>query len=289
MEPWRFSLHGGHSSAYCDHAYSSLEEMVEAAIACGYHTFGITEHGPREHPEHLYEEERAMGWTVATLEQKFEAYAQEVDRLREKYAGQISLLKGFEIEVPPVCSYDYTRELRERHKFDYIVGSVHWVNGHIIDYRRQDFDAAQAAAGGLEPLAIQYYEQVAEMVRALQPEVVGHFDLIRKNAPDEASVSTPAIQAAALEALTEVREAGSLLDVNTGGYRKGLGRPYPAPWVIRAATDLGINFCFGDDSHRAEEVGAGVDEARIYLLQAGVEEVVCIGRGGGSRQSMKLT
>ena len=288
MESWRFSLHGGHSSAYCDHAYSPLEAMVEAAIAQGLHTFGITEHAPRPDPAHLYAEELDLGWTVETLAEKFEAYAGEVDRLRAQYAGRIRVLKGFEIEVPPVCSYAFSQELRARYAFDYIVGSVHWVNGHIIDYRPEHFDAAVAVAGGLEPLAIQYYAQVVEMVRALRPEVVGHFDLIRRNAPSEGSVDTPAIRAAAVAALEAVAETGGLLDINTGGYRKGLGRPYPARWIVRAARELGIGCCFGDDSHRVAEVGAGLEEARAYLLGCGVDKVVCFTDGGTTRESVSL-
>jgi hypothetical protein len=32
------SLHGGHSREYCDHARSTLREILEAAVACGYDT-----------------------------------------------------------------------------------------------------------------------------------------------------------------------------------------------------------------------------------------------------------
>jgi len=45
--PWKVSLHGGHSSAYCDHAASPLRDMIESAITKGYRVFGITEHAPR--------------------------------------------------------------------------------------------------------------------------------------------------------------------------------------------------------------------------------------------------
>jgi len=58
---WKASLHGGHSGEFCDHAGGTLREMVEAAVAFGYRTFGVSEHAPRYEPRFLYAEERALG------------------------------------------------------------------------------------------------------------------------------------------------------------------------------------------------------------------------------------
>ena len=80
-EAWRVSLHGGHSSGYCDHAADPLAEMLAAAAAGGMAVFGVTEHAPRVEPERLYDEERVLGWTVDTLASLFAAYAAELDRL----------------------------------------------------------------------------------------------------------------------------------------------------------------------------------------------------------------
>ncbi len=278
-QPWKVSLHGGHSSAYCDHAHSTLRELIEAAIAFGYTTFGVTEHAPRVEEHRLFEEERAMGWDIPHLDHIFEQYAAELRSLQDEYADRITILRGFEAEVIPEANYvEVMRGYAERYQFDYMVGSVHWVNGHIIDHKREYFEQALAVSGSLEALAVKYYETLAEMALRLNPEVIGHFDLIRCSAPDEASVSTQAVRCAALAALEAVREAGAILDVNTAGYRKGLGRPYPAPWIVEAARDMGIGFCFGDDSHRAKDVGAGVVEAREYLLELGVREIAVLQR-----------
>ena len=42
-----------------------------------------------------------------------------------------------------------------------------------------------------------------------------------------------------------------------------------------------VPFCFGDDSHRPCEVGAGLDEARAYLLQNGVSTLTFLTRERG--------
>ena len=252
--PWKTSLHGGHSGEFCEHAAGSLRAVVESALAKGFLIYGVSEHAPRDEDRFLYASEREKGYTIERLYEEFDAYAKAVRALAEEYADRMTLLCGFEAEVVPTANY---RELmtghRERHGFDYMVGSVHYVNEIPIDGERADFDRAVESCEGLEAFAIQYYEAVAEMVEALRPDVVGHLDLIRKNAPPEADLATPVIRRAADRALEAVREAGAVLDLNTAGWRKGLGSPYPAPWLVQRAREADVAFCFGDDSHGPDE------------------------------------
>ena len=277
--PWMTSLHGGHSGEFCDHAEGTLLEILDAACEKGCTLYGVTEHAPRVAAELLYDEEVAMGWDVDHLLRQFGAYAERVAALEKLFRGRMTILRGFETEVVPSDRYvEVMLGLRTQYDFDFMVGSVHHVAGYIIDYRRDHFEAAQAACGGLEGLAVRYYETYARMVRDLRPEVAAHFDLIRRNAPDEASIHTPRIQEAACAALAEVAKAGAILDINTGGYRKGLGRPYPAPWLLEEAKRLNMPVCFGDDSHRPSEACAGIPEARAYLLENGFAEITVLQR-----------
>ena len=280
--PWFVSLHGGHSGAYCDHAEDTLEGLVRRAIALGMPVYGLTEHAPRVAPEHIYTEERSMGWDPAHLLRLFADYAAEARRLQAAYAGGIEILVGFEAEVVPQPDYaSVMLGLREQHQLDYIVGSVHWVDGIIIDYTRAEFDRAVSACGGREALALRYYETVAEMVEGLRPEVVGHLDLVRRHGGDDPAFETPAVRARAGAVLALMKEQGAILDINTAALRKGLSAPYPAPWLLEAARDRGVACCFGDDAHRVSEVGAGIAEARDYLLAHGITEVTVLAKGGG--------
>jgi len=239
--------------------------------------YGLSEHAPRVEPAHVFAEERAMGWDTAHLARLFADYAKEARRLQAKYADRIDLLVGFEIEVVPVGRYaEVMRDLRAHHQLDYIVGSVHWVEGIIIDYTRARFDQAVDACGGLERLALHYYDTVAEMIEALQPEVVGHLDLVRRHGGDDPAIESPAVRERARAVLALIKERDAILDINTAALRKGLATPYPAPWLLEAARDLGVACCFGDDAHRVGEVGAGIAEARDYLLAHGVASVTVL-------------
>ena len=291
---WRASFHGGHSWPFCDHATGSLDDILDAAASQRMAAYGVTEHAPRLDERFLYPDERKWGWDVRTLEEKFQEYFETLDTLIARYRGDLEILRGFESEVVPRSEYAAIyQEYRTRYAVDYIVGSVHHVGEISIDSFEPDFREALNAFGGLEPLAIAYYETLAEMVAALTPEIVGHFDLIRKFGTRFGDCETPAIRSAARTALQEIKLRGGILDLNTAGYRKNLGSPYPAPWVIQEAVKIGIPFALGDDSHKAEEVGAHFDDARLYLLAHGVKSLTTLRKSDeGVRQviaSIELT
>src|SRR6185295_16088033 len=115
---------GGHSGEFCGHAKGQLSAVVQAAIDAGFSTYGLSEHAPRFHVQHLYPEE--AGLVPADLARTFERYVRTALELRERHADRLELLIGFETEALPVESWvAKMRKLRESAPFDYIVGSVH--------------------------------------------------------------------------------------------------------------------------------------------------------------------
>ena len=288
-EEWKVSLHGGHSGEYCDHAEGTLREMLDAAVAFGYHTFGISEHAPRLDEQYLYDKEKEMGWTVAKIADDFNRYAHALPALVEEYADRLTILRGFEAEIVPSDNYaSIMRGYREQKlpdgspAFDYMVGSVHFINGYSIDGPLDLFKQALQSCGDIVELTREYYHQVALIVETLKPDVVGHFDLIRLNftkleetghtftASKVNAASMVAMLEAGTKALRVARDNNSILDLNTAGWRKGLSTPYPDTYWIQQAHQLEIPFCFGDDSHRGEQVGYGIVRARDYLLECKV-------------------
>lgn len=287
--PWMVSLHGGHSSRYCDHADNSLRELLDAAVDRGYRTFGVTEHAPRTQARYLYDEEIERGWGVGTIDSLFREYALELDVLRDEYCDRLCVLKGFEAEIVPPGQYpqimlDFKRNLN----FDFIVGSVHYVDDIIIDYKPASFRRALEHCGGYENLAVRYYGAVTEMVTRLKPEVVGHFDIVKKGLGAEGATESQRVLTAAGGALEVIRDANAILDINTAGYRKGMGCPFPSREYIRIAHDLGIPMCFGDDSHSVTHVGMDIGRTREYLLQEGVTRITTLTRSGSGLEREEI-
>ena len=99
----------------------------------------------------MYPEEVALGWDIPKIRELFEAYALESMALVREYHGRIVLLRGFEAEVVPCGNYaSVMRGFREEHGFDYMVGSVHYVQGIMVDYDTAQYQRACDTFGGQE-------------------------------------------------------------------------------------------------------------------------------------------
>ena len=282
-ERWKVSLHGGHSGDFCLHGAGTLRQMLDAAVAYGFTTFGVTAHAPRSHARFLYPEEVDAGYTPDDLARDFRNYADTCAGLADEYSGRLEVLRGAEIEVVPGSSYaDEARALRERYGLDYLVGSVHWVDEMPFDTSKADFEKAVARLGGLEPFALRYYDLAGEMVDRVSPEVVGHLDLPRLYAEGAPELESGAVRSAVASVLERALAAGSILEVNVRAEQRGLTTPYPAPWIVRLAAEIGVPLCFSDDSHSAETVGAGIESGRSYLLGLGVDTITRLTRSGGA-------
>jgi histidinol-phosphatase (PHP family) len=269
--PW-FSYHGGHSGEFARHAKGTLEEVVASAIRAGFSIYGISEHAPRYRAQDLFPDEADLG--VDDLVEMFDSYVRSALALRERQTDRIELLIGFETEVlPPQSWLERMRELRRRHpELEYVVGSVHNVGDASIDMHPKVTAKVAAAVGGKEVLERLYFDGVAEMAERLRPEIVGHFDLIRKFDGPEASFG-PETWKHIERALEAVRAVGAVLDVNAAPVRRGLGPVYPLPPVLERACEMGIPVTLGDDSHGPADVGVGLDACLRAIHQAGYERV----------------
>jgi histidinol-phosphatase (PHP family) len=278
--PW-FSYHGGHSGEFCRHATGTLQDVVRSAIDAGFTTYGLSEHAPRYRAEDLFPDE--SGLSVADLGRLFDSYVGTAVELRDRYADRIELLVGFESEVvPPQGWAEHMREIRKRYpQLEYVVGSVHHVGGTCIDMSPDLTARAAEAAGGKEALQRRYFDLVAEMVACLRPQVVGHFDLIRKFEGSEPrfSAGTWAHIESALEA---VRDVGAALDVNAAPARRGTGPVYPLPRLLERARQMEIPVTLGDDSHGPADVGLGLEACMRAIARAGYERVHYLTRERGS-------
>lgn len=278
-----FSYHGGHSGEFCDHARSTLEEVVECAIARGFTHYGLSEHAPRLRAADLYPGEEKLG--VAGLVRAFEGYVARAFSLRDSMAGRIELLIGFETEtLPPETWLDEMRALRAAHPFDYMVGSVHDLGGRWVDFGPQETALLAADLGGTEALQRAYFAAVTRMVEALRPEVVAHLDLVRKYEAPGFRFAPPVLREIE-RALEAIAAYGGVIDVNCAALRNGFGPVYPLPEILARARRMGIRVTLGDDSHGCETVGVGLEGARAAIVAAGYDRIAYLTRAEGWREA----
>lgn len=154
------------------------------------------------------------------------------------YKDQINILIGAEIEF---ISKDYAQhvdKLRNVYKSDYVVGSLHHVNSIPIDFSPELYAEALGQAKTLKNLYMQYFDEQYAMLKSVQPEVVGHFDLIRIFADQKLADSTllePQVWERVVRNIDFVIEYGGLFEINSRSWKKGLVDAYPQRDIIKVA------------------------------------------------------
>jgi histidinol-phosphatase (PHP family) len=150
--------------------------------------------------------------------------------------------------------------------YDYVIGSVHRVDGDEVDratdqsvYERYETYELYAA----------YYRNVREAALSGRFEVIGHPDLIKifRRYPD--GDISPLLE----ETADAVAESGVVVDVNAAGLRKPVGEIYPSQKFLEMFHRRGVPIILSSDAHAPEEVAAGYDRSLRLVHDVGYREV----------------
>jgi histidinol-phosphatase (PHP family) len=249
-----------HAHSTFDDGAESCEAMVKAAISKGCAVFGISGHAPMGFP---------TDWCMTRENEP--AFIEEMRRLKEKYAGQITLLTGLERDY-------YAPE--PAYRYDYIIGSVHYIKKDGAMFTVDDTEEAQIGdvrnyfGGDFYAYTKAYYEIVADVAGKTSPDIIGHFDLVTKfNESGKLFDETdPRYLKPALEALAAVTEKHKLFEINTGAmYRVGRTVPYPAPVLLKEFFELGGEIILSSDSHDGASIGYKFNEAAGLAKSCGFQ------------------
>lgn len=173
----------------------------------------------------------------------FGLYVEEATRLREKYTNVIEILIGVEIDWIRPTSLPWINECLHLYEFDLFVGSVHHVHDVPIDYDRRMYEEARSYSGGTdEGLFRDYFDLQYDMLRALKPPLVGHFDLIRLRSDDPGAdfLQWPGVLEKVTRNLDFIAEYGGVMELNSAGLRKGMREPYPIKAICKVSSACGF-------------------------------------------------
>ncbi|KAJ1646848.1 hypothetical protein LPJ64_001732 [Coemansia asiatica] len=284
-----FTFHT-HSGQFCKHASGDLESVVKKAVSRGMLVLGLSEHVPRSRPQDLYPEEAGM--TPSDLSTVFSEYVSEAQRLREKYSGQIEILIGAETEHITRESLEETKQLREKYRLDYVVGSLHHIDGMPLDFSKPLYEEIVEHFGGNRKMVFQrYFEQQFELLQELQPEVIGHFDLVRIFHPYNEGVEDPLatsneVWQLAVRNIEYAIGYGAIFEINSRAWKKGLRDAYPQRDLLGEILARGGRVTISDDSHGEQDLCMYYDRLLGYLREMGIDRLHYLGikkkeAGGG--------
>src|SRR5690625_4612857 len=165
--PISFDLHTHHYR--CGHAEGNIEDYIRAAIKNGLNIIGISDHSP-----FFYSDRDQLHPHIAMKKSEFPEYINEVLYLKEKYRDQIDVLLGIESDFFPEHIELYKKKYKI-HPFDYIIGSVHFINGKsVFDHSYWESLSYQEKVAHKE----KYYRLIQQSAESGLFHVLGHIDVI---------------------------------------------------------------------------------------------------------------
>jgi histidinol-phosphatase (PHP family) len=238
---------------------SDIASLVAAARAIGLAELGVSDHYVPLPDGSL------CSWSMPL--DALPAYLAEITAAAEAAGPALVVRRGLELDYFPE-QVGMLRDLLAGQPLDYVIGSVHYVDGFPIDESAGHWEALTVSER--DTVIEGYWARIAEMARTGLYDFCAHLDLTKKFGFAASGEIGPRI-ASALDAIAA---AGIAVEVNTAGWRTVSREAYPAPAILRACRERGIPTLINADAHAPPFLTRDFDRAAALVREAGYEEVV---------------
>ncbi len=239
-----YHTHLRDSEGKIDHTVEAVERFVESAAARGVDEVGIGEHV-------YYFRQTASIWSI---EYQSERCVYDL----EKFVGAVVEAKRRGWPVKLGLEVDHVGErqaelhdLLAPYPWDYLLGSVHYVDGQAIDLWPGMWCQASAVA-----VWDAYWGALTELAASGFVDVLAHPDL-----PKIFGIRPERIEYPALD--------GVVLEISTAGLHKQVRELYPDPAMLAGRPPVTL----ASDAHVPENVGRDFDRALALARAAGIDTV----------------
>lgn len=249
-----FHMHTDFSSD-CD---TPPGDMIEGAIQKGLHTICITDHNDKDYPADQHAKAPEFMFDV-------DRYFEVLSSLKADYADRIAVRMGIEIGLQPHLG-EYFEELTKKYPFDFVIGSVHLIEGKDPYYK----DSLDGYTD--EEFYRKAFLVTLENLKEVKSfDVLGHIDYVVRYGRHQARDYSYRKYADLLdEILKEIIEMGKGIELNTSGFKYGLGFSHPHPDVIRRYRELGGEIItIGADAHKPTHIAYDFSQAGGILKECG--------------------
>jgi len=272
-----------HTHCYLCDGHGRPEDYVAEAIRQGAWGLGFSCHAPLPF-------ETAWNMKAGDLE----PYCRLVRDLGKAHIQDLPLFLGLEIDfIPEVIGPN--APLFQAANLDFTIGAVHFVGQDgdgvpwTVDGPPDQFACGLKSGygGDIRRVAETFYALVRKMVETDCPDIIAHFDLVKKNNSGGKyfSEDAPWYRRAVFETLDVIAASGAILEVNTGGIvRKRTDALYPSAWILERCLELDIPLTLNADAHEPQHVTSGFAGAARVLLEVGYRELYTLRADGWQPQ-----
>jgi histidinol-phosphatase (PHP family) len=228
-----------------------LEDYILKAKSLGLAQLGISDHLPWPKNEH-------PSWTMDC--EQLPGYIAEVRQLQKKHAG-FKLLMAVEADYYK-GQEAATAQLLGTAEFDYVIGSVHVLNGWGIDGEEQ---IEEWKKRDVNDVWREYFQALRESAETGLFHIIGHCDVAKKfnfrpNQDMRGEMKSVA------EAFAKNRV---LAEINSSGLRKPCKELYPSLEFLKILREAGVGITLGSDAHQPGDVARDFGQSLDLARQAG--------------------
>ncbi|MEI6242432.1 MAG: histidinol-phosphatase HisJ family protein [Chlamydiota bacterium] len=209
----------------------SIDEIVRYAEKLGLDEVGISDHYSLLASD-----------TFSMHRSSLDAYIEDVRRYQKE---AIPVRLGLEADFSLETEKELASILSVR-SFDYVLGSVHSVDGIFVD----NVDDACFIEENLAFYWKKYWFLVKKMAQSGLFDIVAHLDLPKKYVGNGSKEITSEME----EALGAIRDAGMSVELNTSGWYFPSREQYPSIVLLKRCFELGVSVLVSADAHRKEDL-----------------------------------
>ena len=193
----------------------------------------------------------------------FENRRGECVKAKEEMKGLITVLHGIELGQPTQYP-EFAKECLKRENYDFVLGSLHNVRGMpdfaLIDYSKYNEE-------DFINLWEVYLNELYELVNFDGITSLSHLTYplrYYKKAGFETDLSKYSEQL--FKILKTAVKKGMMIEVNSSGFRQGMGCPLPDNFVLSMYEKAGgVFITTGSDSHRPEDIAGDYKTLEEYI------------------------
>ncbi|WHH59927.1 histidinol-phosphatase HisJ family protein [Petroclostridium sp. X23] len=252
-------LHDYHiHSSFSGDSQMSMETACERAIALGLKEIAFTDHVDIDFPN-----------SDPSFAIDYALYSDKFFEVKEKYKGRLKLVFGVEVGHQAHV-YEENMALLLKYPFDFIILSTHVFDK--LDIHAGDFCKGKSR----EQSYTRYLEGVRESLSFFNHySVYGHIDLIRRYGGYKENCFHPGEFSHLLDdILKTIAHTGHGIEINTSGFKYGLGSPMPTLHILKRFKELGGEIItIGSDAHAPEHIAHHFDVAVDMLKEAGFKYI----------------
>lgn len=243
-------------STYSTDGSSTITEIANQAINANLTSITITDHFDYDHPD--------LGERGLI---DIHRYLSAIQKANEQFSGALVIKAGLELGFQDHL-IERNDALASAFPFDFIIGSVHNVNGADLGGPRAAFfqDKTMHEAREAYLSSILYFAK-----RSRSFDVVAHIDYIVRYGNPERIPLLHGDHADLLDDLFRTLiERGKGIEINTSGLRYRLDYPHPHATILKRYRELGGEIItVGSDAHKAADVAFGFGETESLLISLG--------------------